>query len=140
MERSYDRLVVDGILSEGEVFGRIGEEGFARLVGAFYAQVADDDLLGAMYPREDLAGAEQRLRDFLVYRFGGPGRYIEARGHPRLGMRHHPFRLDQQARDRWVLLMDRALDATALPPDADTVLRRFFHDTATFLINQRPPR
>ena len=137
MERSYDRLVTNGILSEGEVFGLIGEDGFARLVRAFYAQVPDDEVLGAMYPRHDLAGAEQRLRDFLVYRFGGPQRYIAERGHPRLGMRHHPFRLDQNARDRWVLLMDRALDEAALPPEGDAVLRRFFHETATFLMNVR---
>ena len=135
---SYDRLVADGRLSEGEVFGRIGEEGFERLVRAFYAQVPHDDILGAMYPRDDLKGAEQRLRDFLVYRFGGPARYIETRGHPRLGMRHHSFRLDQAARDRWVALMERALDTTALPEDADVVLRGFLRDTATFLINQRP--
>jgi len=138
MRRSYDRLVGDGTLSEGEVFGRIGEEGFARLVRAFYAQVPGDDILGTMYPRDDLAGAEQRLRDFLVYRFGGPQRYLDLRGHPRLGMRHRPFRLDQRARDRWVALMDRALDAAALPADAEAVLRAFLRETATFLINQRP--
>jgi hemoglobin len=113
----------------------IGEDGFVRLVRAFYAQVPDDDVLGAMYPRQDLEGAEQRLRDFLVYRFGGPQRYIAERGHPRLRQRHHPFRLDQRARDRWVQLMDRALDDTKLPSEAEAVLRKFFHETATFLMN-----
>ena len=124
-------------LSEGEVYGRIGEDGFARLVAAFYAQVPGDDVLGSMYPKHDLAGAELRLREFLVGRFGGPPRYEESRGHPRLRMRHHPFRLDQRARDRWVALMDRALDQAALPADAELVLREFFHQTATFLMNAR---
>ena len=122
-------------LLEGEVYGRIGEDGFARLVAAFYAQVPEDDVLGPMYPKNDLAGAELRLREFLVGRFGGPPRYEESRGHPRLRMRHHPFRLDQRARDRWVALMDRALDQAALPADAELVLREFFHQTATFLMN-----
>lgn len=122
-------------LSEGEVYRRIGEDGFARLVAAFYAQVAEDDVLGPMYPKNDLAGAELRLREFLVGRFGGPPRYEESRGHPRLRMRHHPFRLDQRARDRWVALMDRALDQAALPADAELLLREFFHQTATFLMN-----
>ncbi len=84
----------------------------------------------------DLAGAEVRLRDFLVGRFGGPQRYIEQRGHPRLRARHAPFAIDQGARDRWIELMTRALDETALPAEADAVLRAFFHSTATFMINR----
>ena len=69
-----------------------------------------------MYPAHDLAGAEQRLRDYLIYRFGGPPNYIEERGHPRLRMRHMPFAITQAARDRWMLLMDRALEQADLPP------------------------
>ena len=124
------------MIDETEVYARIGEDGFARLIHAFYAQVPGDDLLGPMYPADDLAGAEARLRDFLVGRFGGPQRYIESRGHPRLRARHAPFVIDQRARDRWLQLMTRALDATALPAEADEVLRAFFADTATFMINR----
>ncbi len=122
-------------MDEGEVFGLIGEEGFRRLVSAFYAQVPGDELLGPMYPEDDMAGAEERLRDFLIGRFGGPPTYMEKRGHPRLRMRHAPFRLDEAARNRWVQLMDRALDEAALPAEVEQVLRPFFHGTATFLRN-----
>jgi hemoglobin len=122
-------------IDEGDVYRRIGEDGFARLVRAFYAQVPSDPILGVMYPTHDLAGAEDRLRDFLVGRFGGPPRYIEQRGHPRLRMRHMPFRLDGPARDRWVALMDTALDEAALPADVTSLLREFFAATATFLRN-----
>ena len=123
------------MLSEGDVYSRIGEDGFQRLVAAFYAQVPGDDILGPMYPAHDLAGAEERLRDFLVGRFGGPRRYEEQRGHPRLRMRHMPFKLNQAARDRWVQLMDRALEQAALPADAAKILRDFFHHMSTFLMN-----
>jgi hemoglobin len=51
-------------------------------------------------------------------------------------MRHARFKVDQTARDRWVSLMEAALEETNLPPDADRMLRQFFHDSATFLINQ----
>jgi len=122
-------------LDDADVYRLIGEEGFARLVRAFYAQVPSDPILGEMYPKHDLAGAEQRLRDFLVGRFGGPPRYIEQRGHPRLRMRHMPFRLDQEARDRWVALMNNALDQADLPPEVTSLLREFFSATATFLRN-----
>jgi hemoglobin len=119
------------------VFAEIGEDGFARLVRAFYAQVPADDILGPMYPADDLAGAEARLRDFLVGRFGGPMRYVEQRGHPRLRMRHAPFAVDQRARDRWMSLMTTALDEAALPAASDAVLRAFFDATATFMINEK---
>jgi hemoglobin len=123
-------------MDELEVFAAVGEEGFARLIAAFYHQVPKDDLLGSMYPKHDLAGAEQRLRDFLIYRFGGPPRYIEERGHPRLRMRHIPFPVTQAARDRWMLLMDIALKQSAFPPDAEKYVRDFFEGMSTFMINR----
>ncbi len=123
-------------MEENEVYGAIGDDGFKRLVAAFYRQVPIDDILGHMYPQDDLAGAEQRLRDFLIFRFGGPHQYIEQRGHPRLRMRHAPFSIGQAARDRWLLLMSRALDEAAFPAPADHVLRAFFASTATFLMNR----
>jgi hemoglobin len=123
-------------ISEDQIYSLIGEDGFSRLVAAFYRQIPTDDILGPMYPAHDYAGAEQRLRDFLIFRFGGPPRYIEERGHPRLRMRHAPFTIDGPARLRWVQLMDNALAEAALPAAADNILRVFFHNTATFLINR----
>ena len=79
--------------------------------------------------------AEQRLRDFLIGRFGGPQRYVEQRGHPRLRMRHAPFRVNRAARDRWMLLMNNALAEAALPADAEQHLRKFLEEVATFMIN-----
>jgi hemoglobin len=122
-------------LLDTQVYGLIGEEGFERLVASFYRRVRTDDILAPLYPEQDFAGAERRLRDFLVGRFGGPHRYVETRGHPRLRMRHARFRVDQAARDRWVSLMEAALAETHLHPEADRMLRQFFHDSATFLIN-----
>ena len=122
-------------IDESKLYDLIGEEGFARLIRAFYAQVPGDDILGAMYPKHDLAGAEQRLRDFLIGRFGGPDRYIQQRGHPRLRQRHAPFVVNKRARDRWVSLMSNALDQAALPDDATRTLRAFFDEAATFMIN-----
>ena len=127
--------MTDHDLDETRVFEVIGEEGFARLTRAFYSSVAQDDLLRPMYPQDDLAGAEQRLRDFLVFRFGGPTRYLDQRGHPRLRMRHAPFSIDQQARDRWMHLMEQALEEAALPAECIAILRPFFDSAATFMIN-----
>jgi hemoglobin len=123
-------------VEESQVYDAVGEEGFDRLIAAFYRQIPEDDLLGPMYPPDDLAGAEQRLRDFLIGRFGGPPRYIEQRGHPRLRLRHAPFPVTVAARERWLLLMHRALDQAALPEDAQVILREFFAAVSTMMINR----
>jgi hemoglobin len=124
-------------VEEQEIYAVIGEEGFERLVAAFYRQVPADEVLGPLYPKQDLEGAERRLRDFLLFRFGGPSTYIETRGHPRLRMRHAPFAIGTAARDRWVELMNRALDEAELPGEVRDTLREFFGNTATFLMNRQ---
>lgn len=123
-------------MQEEDIYGVIGHEGFERLVAAFYRQVPADDVLGPLYPAEDLDGAERRLRDFLMFRFGGPATYLETRGHPRLRVRHAPFAIGTAARDRWVQLMNRALDEAMLPAAVHDTLKAFFASTATFLMNR----
>lgn len=123
-------------IDDAQVFQLIGEEGFSRLTAGFYRRVSSDPILAPMYPDNDFEGAEVRLRDFLVFRFGGPTRYLEQRGHPRLRMRHAPFPITQAARDRWIKLMDEALAEAELPQECSTVLHGFFDHAATFLINQ----
>ena len=126
-------------MKELEVYSMIGTQGFTRLVAAFYRQVRQDDVLGPMYPATDLPGAEQRLRDFLIGRFGGPQTYIEQRGHPRLRARHSPFHINQTARDRWMRLMNSAFDEAALPAEPEQILRKFFDEMSSFMINQVEP-
>jgi hemoglobin len=123
-------------LIESQIHSIVGDDGFTRLVAAFYRRVPMDDILSAMYPADDLEGAQWRLQEFLIQRFGGPARYSDARGHPRLRMRHVPFPIDLAARNRWRKLMDEALDETALDPQVDAVLRAFFDHVATFLMNR----
>jgi hemoglobin len=123
-------------LLDTQLYDLIGHEGFERLVAAFYRRVPSDDLLGPLYPKHDLAGAEARLRSFLIMRFGGPDDYAKTRGHPRLRMRHARFPVNPAARDRWVSLMNEALAEVQLPPVAQSMLRKFFEDAATFLLNR----
>jgi len=123
-------------VDEQNVYAAVGAAGFERLVAAFYRQIPGDDVLGPLYPADDFEGAEQRLRDFLIYRFGGPTTYIEQRGHPRLRLRHAPFPIGLAASDRWLQLMDRAFTEAALDQEAEQVLRGFFAHMARFLMNR----
>ena len=123
-------------MTDEAVYSMIGEVGFARLVGAFYRRVREDDLLGPMYPQDDFAGAEERLKLFLIQRFGGPSTYSDQRGHPRLRMRHAPFPVDVPARNRWIKLMQEAMAEAGLPEPVVAILLPYFEQTATFMQNR----
>jgi hemoglobin len=125
------------MLSENNLVTVLGVGGIERLVAAFYRQIPGDDLLGPMYPAEDLAGAEERLRLFLVFRCGGPQDYLQRRGHPALRMRHAPFAVTQAARDRWMQLMENAIVECEFSEEVQGVLRGFLGNVATFLINRQ---
>jgi hemoglobin len=122
-------------MKEAEVMKICGESGIRGMVGAFYRRVKTDDLLGPMYPENDLAGAEDRLAEFLLFRLGASTRYLETRGHPRLRMRHIPFRIGVAERDRWLELMAGAMDEARIPAAAREFLDPFFSQVADFMRN-----
>ena len=86
-----------------------GAQTFQLLVSRFYQLVRDDEILRPLYPEDDLDGAEHRLRMFLEQYWGGPRTYGQERGHPRLRMRHAPFRIGYLERDAWLRCMHSAL-------------------------------
>ncbi|HET9945730.1 MAG TPA: globin [Actinomycetes bacterium] len=112
-----------------------GEETFRRLVARFYQGVAEDPVLRPLYPDPDLAAAEERLRMFLVQYWGGPRTYSEQRGHPRLRMRHVPFRIGIAERDAWLGHMREAVDSLGLPPEAEHLLWDYLVMAAGSLVN-----
>jgi len=112
-----------------------GRPTFEKLVREFYRGVADDELLRPMYPEDDLEGAIQRLTGFLEQYWGGPTTYSQERGHPRLRMRHMPFRVDAEARDRWLLHMRAAVDSLELPPLYQEQLWTYLDRAAQGMVN-----
>jgi hemoglobin len=114
-----------------------GEETFRRLVARFYQGVAADPLLRPLYPEEDLAGAEQRLREFLIQYWGGPNTYSQRRCHPALRMRHARFAIGQAERDAWLRHMTEAVDSLELPEQARAILLDYLATASQALINQR---
>ncbi len=114
-----------------------GSETFIRLVDSFYESVRLDDRLMVMFP-QDLEGPKERLALFLTQYFGGPATYSEKRGHPRLRMRHLPFRIGPEERDRWVGHMLHAIDATGIEEPMRSQMIDYVERTATFMINALP--
>jgi hemoglobin len=112
-----------------------GEETFHRIVARFYAEVAKDEVLRPLYPDEDLGPAEEKLRLFLVQYWGGPHTYSEARGHPRLRMRHAPFAIGPLQRDAWLRCMRIAVDEAELTEAQRTQLWEYLEMAANSLMN-----
>lgn len=122
---------------EDSLYVQLGEMPFfVALVEHFYRHVAADPLLLAHYPDpEDLAPARERLHLFLAQYFGGPMTYSEQRGHPRLRMRHMPFHIDADARDRWLACMEQAIDAMEVPAVQRAALWEYFTMAAEAMRN-----
>jgi hemoglobin len=112
-----------------------GYDTIAKIVARFYAGVAEDDLLRAIYPEEDLAGAQERFTLFLVQYWGGPTTYSERRGHPRLRMRHSPFRITPKAKEHWLRHFRAGLDEAELSPEHDAQFWGYITHAAQFMVN-----
>lgn len=121
---------------DDELFQRLGgEQTFRTIARVFYQCVKTDPLLHEMYPEEDLAPAEERLRLFLIQYWGGPSEYQEKRGHPRLRMRHAPFKVNPTAKDHWLRAMRTAVDAAALSEADDALVWDYFERAALAMVN-----
>lgn len=131
------RMSAGGESVQGNFWEQVGGRAtFERLVRAFYAGIATDELLLPMYPEQpDLEGAIQRLTGFLEQYWGGPTTYSEERGHPRLRMRHMPFKVTPEARDHWLTHMRAALDTLELPPLQDATLWAYLDRAAHAMVN-----
>jgi Truncated hemoglobins len=116
-----------------------GERTFRLLVERFYARVAEDPVLRAVYPEEDLSGATERLTLFLIQYWGGPSTYSERRGHPRLRLRHQPFAIGQAERNAWLSQMNVAVESLDLAPAVRKALLDYFETASTAMINRPAP-
>ena len=112
-----------------------GEETFRRIVSRFYEQVAVDEILRPLYPEEDLGPAAERLTLFLIQYWGGPHTYSDQRGHPRLRMRHAPFRISPIERDAWLKNMRIAVDEQNLSEQYRAQLWSYLEMAAQSLLN-----
>ena len=112
-----------------------GEQTIRAIVHRFYEGVATDEVLRPLYPEEDLGPAEERFALFLVQYWGGPSTYSETRGHPRLRMRHAPFRVTPAAAERWLVHFRAGLDSVDLTPEQDERFWDYVTHAAQFMVN-----
>ncbi len=87
-----------------------------------------------MFP-DDLEAGKHWQFLFLTQFFGGPARYAQERGHPRLRMRHMPFPIDRMARDHWLGHMLAAIDEAGIEEPARSTMREYFERASEHMIN-----
>lgn len=122
--------------SEISVFEMIGgKETIWQLVDVFYTKVENDPELRAIFP-EDLEPGKQWQYLFLMQYWGGPTEYAAERGHPRLRMRHAPFAISPDLKDRWVQHMHAAIDEVGIQEPARSMMREYFQRGADFMVNR----
>lgn len=105
--------------AEPTLYERLGgDAGVRALVDRFYDRMdtlPEAAAVRSMHPGS-LSGSRDKLHDFLCGWLGGPQRYVEKHGHPRLRARHLPFPINADGVAQWMLCMRGALEGVE---DAD---------------------
>lgn len=115
-----------------------GESAIRSLVDRFYFYMdilPEAQEIRAMH-QPNLASAKEKLFKFLSGWLGGPNLYIEEFGHPRLRMRHFPFKIGRTERDQWMLCMNKALAELPMDPRLLSSIKTALSQLATHMINQ----
>ncbi len=115
-----------------------GDTGIRRLVERFYDLMdsAPEAVNVRAIHHASLKSAREKLYLYLTGWTGGPPVYEEKYGHPRLRMRHFPFRIGETERDEWLWCMDRALDEQEMPAEVRGHLKERLHALADHMRNQ----
>jgi hemoglobin len=127
---------LDGEVAGGNFYDQVGgKETFRKIAMRFYQGIATDEILRPMYPEDDLVPATERLQLFLEQYWGGPSTYQELRGHPRLRMRHQPFKINPLAREHWLKHMKAAVESVKLSPLHEAEMWAYLERAATAMLN-----
>jgi hemoglobin len=117
-----------------------GEARVHQLVERFYDLMDLEPRYAALRATHgtSLEQARQKLSWFLSGWLGGPQHYTDRFGHPRLRMRHLPFRIGVQERDQWLACMDQAMGEVGIDEALRARLRNSFFQTADWMVNHAP--
>lgn len=119
------------------IYERLGDDNLKQLVNTFYDKVLQNEILSPLFDTDiDVVKSKQFM--FLTQFFGGPSRYTEKYGHPKLRMRHIPHKVTPEGAVEWLKCMEEAI--SELPIDADfkhEIFIRFPH-AAKHMVNTYP--
>lgn len=113
----------------------IGDDRLQQLINSFYARVFESPIIGSLFNQTDQETIKDKQYRFLTQFLGGPPRYIEKYGHPRMRMRHMPHKITLEAKDEWLKLMRASINELDLTPELKEALYNCFPKIAQHMVN-----
>lgn len=117
------------------MYEKLGDERLKFLVDAFYDQVFESPIIGELFKKSDPETVKDKQYCFLSQFLGGPLRYFEKYGNPKMRMRHLPHHIDEKAKDEWLRLMKIAIWTLDWDEENKTTLYNCFPTLAAHMQN-----
>ena len=107
------------------------------LLDTFYDKVFESKIIGHLFNATDKETIKDKQFCFLSQFLGGPLRYNEKYGPPKMRVRHMPHKITPKGRDEWLKLMNDSIDTLDLAEDLKTALKGCFPRVANHMVNRQ---
>ncbi len=116
------------------IYDRLGDENLRLLVTYFYDLVFADEQIKHLF-KNDKSEIIEKQYMFLSQFLGGPQRYSDKFGHPRMRARHLPHRITEDDAIAWLKCMHTAIGKLPIEEPLKKELFERFPQTAMFMVN-----
>ncbi|WP_070137578.1 globin domain-containing protein [Crocinitomix algicola] len=114
----------------------VGDERLLKILQAFYARVFKSEIIGPLFNQTNANEIIDKQYRFLTQFLGGPPRYNNKYGHPRMRMRHMPHKITQEAKEEWLKLMKESIwEVKDMNEELKTALYNCFPQVAQHMVN-----
>lgn len=117
------------------LYDQLGDDNLMKLVTYFYDLVQENPVISPLF-KDDFNRIRDKQFCFLSQFLGGPPRYNEKYGHPRMRMRHLPHPIDEKAKEEWLKCMKEAIQSLEISEDLKTTLYNCFPAVAQHMVNR----
>jgi hemoglobin len=110
-----------------------------KLVDDFYRIMATDPEARecfATHSGKEIKDSAEKLKMFLSGWLGGPKLYLEKIGHPRLRMRHFPFKIGLREAAQWLYCMKKAFELSTITPELQLQILEAFRNVTEIIKNR----
>ena len=114
----------------------IGDNRLQELINSFYAKVFESPVIGPLFNQIDAETIKDKQFRFLSQFLGGPQRFSEKYGHPRMRMRHMPHAITMDAKDEWLRLMKASIEELDMEEELKEALYNCFPKIAQHMVNR----
>lgn len=115
----------------------LGDERLLELLRNFYNKVFDSPVIGPLFNQTEKSTIMDKQFCFLTQFLGGPPRYNEKYGIPKMRLRHMPHEITEKGRDEWLRLMKESIEQLDWDRHLKVALYNCFPQVADHMVNKR---